>query len=82
MTIQSLPFESNGRASQGELILAHLKAGNSLTVLEAIADPFRCYALSQRCGELRRAGYDVQGKWVKLPSGKKVKRYRLTQGEP
>ena len=30
-----------------------------------------CLSLSQRCGELRRAGVPVQDKWVCLPSGKR-----------
>lgn len=34
------------RESQSQLILKHLEAGNSLTVLEALNEPFRCYALS------------------------------------
>jgi len=73
---QSLPFTGE-RKSQCQLILAHFQAGGTLTVLEALEAPFRCYALSQRCGELRRDGHNVQGEWVDLPSKKRVKRYRL-----
>ena len=36
-----------------------------------------CFSLSQRCGELRRGGVNVQDKWVSLPSGKRVKAYRI-----
>lgn len=36
-----------------------------------------CLSLSQRCGELRRAGVNVTDKWVRLPSGKRVKAYRI-----
>ena len=37
----------------------------------------RCLSLSQRCGNFRRAGYKVEDKWVPLPSGKRVKAYRV-----
>ncbi len=76
MVEQALPFEPK---SQCEMLMAHFRAGGTLTVLEAIYEPFRCYALSQRCGGLRRAGHDIQSEWVKLPSGKRIKRYYITQ---
>ena len=38
---------------------------------------FQCFSLSQRAGQLRREGYNVLDKWVKLPSGKRVKAYRI-----
>ena len=41
-----------------------------------------CLSLSQRCGELRRAGVQVQDKWVCLPSGKRVKSYRIAKEQP
>jgi len=41
-----------------------------------------CLSLSQRCGELRRAGVRVQDKWVCLPSGKRVKAYRIDREQP
>lgn len=36
-----------------------------------------CFSLSQRAGELRRAGIKVQDKWVDLPGGKRVKAFRI-----
>lgn len=79
MTEQLLNFNSpkDNRESQAEMILAHLRAGNTLTVLEALESPFRCYALSQRCGDLRRAGFPIKSEMVKLPSGKRVARYSM-----
>lgn len=74
MVQASLNYETK---SQAELLLEFFKAGGSLTVLEALGEPFRCYALSQRCGELKRAGEPIDSKWIKLPSGKRVKRYFL-----
>lgn len=41
-----------------------------------------CLSLSQRCGDLRRAGVQVLDKWVTLPSGKRVKSYRIVEGQP
>lgn len=36
-----------------------------------------CLSLSQRCGELRKAGVIVLDKWVTTESGKRVKAYRV-----
>jgi len=37
------------------------------------------FALSQRCGDFRREGHCVIDKWVHLPSGARVKAYRITR---
>lgn len=47
-----------------------------VTPIEAL-EKVRCFSLSQRCGEFRRAGVKVLDKWVPLPSGKRVKAYRV-----
>ncbi len=47
-----------------------------LTPLEAVGE-CGLFSLSQRCGELKREGHCVIDKWVKLPSGSKVKAYRV-----
>lgn len=65
------------RLTQNELILKHLQAGNSLTVFQAMFEPFRCMALSQRCGELKRQGWPIQSEMIKLPNGKRVAEYKL-----
>jgi len=36
-----------------------------------------CFSLSQRCGELRRAGVSVMDRWKELPSGKRVKEFHI-----
>lgn len=36
-----------------------------------------CFSLSQRCGGFRRQGLNVLDKWVHLPSGVRVKAYRI-----
>lgn len=49
-----------------------------LTPLSALKEA-QCLSLSQRCGELRRAGINVVDKWVKTDSGKRVKSYRIVR---
>ena len=65
------------KKTQSQLILEYLRAGNSLTVLTALFEPFRCYALSQRCGELRRAGHPIKSEMITLPNGKRVAQYSM-----
>ena len=62
--------------SQNDLILKHLKSGRSITRLEADRK-FNCLELPQRIHDLKAKGYDIGGKMIALPSGKKVKRYVL-----
>lgn len=40
-----------------------------------------CLSLSQRCGEFRSRGINVASKWVKTPSGKRVKAYKIVTGK-
>ena len=48
-----------------------------LTPVDAL-EKAQCFSLSQRCrGDIRRLGYNVIDKWVKLPSGKRVKAYHI-----
>lgn len=63
--------------TQSELILEYLKAGNSLTPLTALFEPFRCMRLGARCWDLRKAGHNVVSKFVELPNGKRVKSYSM-----
>ena len=59
------------------LLHAMLVMHEKLTVLTAL-DKYRCYALSQRCGELeRKYGWPIKKEWLKLPSGKTVRVYSL-----
>ena len=37
----------------------------------------QCFSLSQRVGDFKRDGIPVEDKWVNLPSGKRVKAYRI-----
>jgi hypothetical protein len=60
--------------SQTDLIRAWFDQGGTLTVLEAL-QRFNCYALSQRCTELRKEGYPVVSELEITPTGKRVARY-------
>lgn len=47
-----------------------------VTPLTALSEA-QCLSLSQRCGDFARSGYSVAKKWVELPSGKRVRAYRV-----
>lgn len=47
-----------------------------ITPLEAL-EQAQCMSLSQRCSEFARDGHRVMKRWVTLPSGKRVKMYRI-----
>jgi len=65
---------------QHKAILDHLRAGKTLTVLEAI-QLFGCYALSQRIGELiRDYHWPIKSEMIITQTGKRVAKYSL-QGE-
>ena len=64
--------------SQKTKILKYLKSGRRLTVLKALK-LFGVYALSQRCGELCRDGYNVKSEMITLPNGKHVASYFIPQ---
>jgi hypothetical protein len=46
------------------------------TPLEALEQTGN-FALSQRAGEFAREGWNVAKKWVELPSGSRVRSYRI-----
>lgn len=56
-------------------ILRHLAKGHSLTPLTALKQ-FGCLSLSQRIGELKRQGWPVESKMVKVGKSH-VSRYWL-----
>lgn len=56
-------------------LIKHLKRG-WLTPLTALTK-LGCMSLSQRCGELRRAGVNVISEWRTTPTGKRIKAYRI-----
>lgn len=62
--------------TQCRMILDALKRGEYLTVADALTK-YGCYALSQRCGELRRMGWPVLSQMKELPNGKRVAVYSM-----
>ena len=40
-----------------------------------------CMSLSQRVGELIEMGHEVQKEWLDLPSGKRVRIYRIQEAQ-
>lgn len=71
--------EQPAKGSQQEAILRYLQSGKTLTVGEAMQE-LGVYALSQRCGELRRMGWQIESEPWTTPSGKRVARYRIGSG--
>ena len=45
--------------TQRDSILQHLKRGDSITPIQAL-ELYGCFALSQRIGELKRLGNDIE----------------------
>ena len=59
-------------------LLMALQSGERLTPLTAL-ERYRCFSLSQRMGELRRSGWPIVSRMVKLNSGKSVAEYRMQE---
>jgi hypothetical protein len=65
---------------QHEAILMFLQGGGRLTPLKAL-EQFGCLSLSQRIGELIRAGHPIRSEMIRLSNGKRVAEYRLEEKE-
>ena len=76
LTLNPKPVVVPAPDSQQGKILRYLRNGGSLTVGEALS-MFGCYALSQRIGELKRAGWPIVAESYKTPGGARVARYRM-----
>lgn len=62
--------------SQTEQILTHLRAGNDLTILEAIG-VYRIFNLKARINELRTDGHSISTEMRTDATGKRYASYRL-----
>lgn len=62
--------------SQNKLILRHLKMGGTITGIEAL-NLYGCFRLPSRINDLKKMGYRFADKFIKTPSGKRVKQYSL-----
>jgi hypothetical protein len=60
--------------SQCKEILHYLSKGETLTVAEAMSK-LGVYALSQRCGDLRRQGWPIKCRMITVASGKRIGQY-------
>lgn len=62
--------------TQCHALLLAMQRGERLTVAEALTT-YGVFALSQRCGELRRAGWPIKSRMIVTASGKRVAEYSL-----
>ena len=64
--------------SQNQMIGEYLKAGHSITPLEAL-EKFGCFRLGARIADLKKQGFDIDTKIVKNEgTGKRYASYSLT----
>ena len=64
-------------ASQNKRIAEWLKAGNSITAMEAL-NMFQCFRLASRINDLKQKfGLRIVTDRVMTPSGKRVAQYKL-----
>ena len=62
------------RPSQNQRILEYLRSGQRITGLDALL-LFGCIRMARVAGDLKADGEDVRDRWIKTPSGKRVKEY-------
>jgi Helix-turn-helix domain len=72
--------ETHRRPTQAGRILAHLRAGNRLTALDAL-ESFGCFRLAARIHELRREGWAIEERTVETRGGKRVAEYSMGGGD-
>tara|TARA_Y100000310_G_scaffold241983_1_gene246135 strand:- start:64 stop:315 length:252 start_codon:yes stop_codon:yes gene_type:complete len=64
------------KPTQNDRILAHLRAGESISALEAL-DRYGCFRLASRINDLKNQGYVIGSKRWKTPGGATIARYNL-----
>lgn len=77
MQSEVLQIEVPQRGTQCYDILMYLQSGRTLTVSKALSE-LGVYALSQRIGELKRAGWPIQARALKIRNKCYVAEYSLT----
>ena len=70
------PVRAPQRGTQHYEILIYLQAGGRLTVKKALLE-LGVYALSQRVGELKKAGWPIQSRELQVGPRTKVSEYWL-----
>jgi hypothetical protein len=71
--MQTTHPEKESGTSQSAQILAHMKAGNTITGLEAL-NRFGCFRLPARIADIKKMGYDVKSELITM-NGKRVAQY-------
>ena len=67
MAKKSQEVAKSRKKSQKESILEYMADGNSITQLDALS-LFGCARLAARIGDLRKDGYPIRSKMVKVPT--------------
>ena len=62
--------------SQEAQILEHLQSGKTLTPIQAL-NLFGSFRLGARCFNLKKAGYHIMNKMIKVSKNKRVAQYSL-----
>ncbi len=62
--------------TQCDQVLRHLKAGRTITAMQAM-HIFGICCLAERIRDLRARGHSVYAEWVTLPSKRRCVRYSL-----
>jgi hypothetical protein len=70
--MQTTHPEKESGTSQASQILAHMKAGNTITGLEAL-NRFGCFRLPARIADIKKMGYDVNREMIEV-NGKRIAR--------
>lgn len=70
------PCKMPKEGTQHHRLLMAFQRGERLTVGDALAQ-YRVYALSQRCGELRKMGWPIISETIETSGGARVSRYRM-----
>lgn len=73
-------FCEPSRGTMTREILDALRSGERLTPLLAL-QKYACLSLSQRIGELKRAGWPIKSAMVATPTGKRIAQYWISEVE-
>lgn len=71
-----VPCRMPAEGTQHHKLLMAFQRGEALTVGEALRH-YAVYALSQRCGELRKMGWPIISETIETAGGARVSRYRM-----
>lgn len=66
------------RNTQCQKLLQMLINGDLVTSLTAVSQA-RCVSLQRRLSDLRESGIVIHDKWIKTPTGKRVKSYYIPE---